>query len=129
MSDRWAKPSKQSRRSGTARSQDEESLLTRGLAVFIAVPLFEFSLYLGLVLLLVSPRLAAYTWVSLPWLFHVIYCIVVVLVAGRYGMHGITQLLGHLFFTHHEPVRNQGVTVGLWSVLGVATFVAYALRN
>lgn len=91
MSDRWTQPSRQSRRNGTAAKQDGESLLTRSLAVLIAVPLFEFSLYLGLALLLGSPRMAAYTWISLPWLFHVIYCAVVLLVAGSYGMHGITE--------------------------------------
>jgi hypothetical protein len=129
MSDRWAQPSRRSRRSGTAAKQDGESLLTRSLAVLIAVPLFEFSLYLGLALLLASPRMAAYTWISLPWLFHVVYCAVVLLVAGSYGMNGITELLGHLFLTHNEPVRNPQVTVGLWSVLGAATLVAYVLRN
>ena len=129
MTDKWAQPSRLSRRHRTAFSQEEESVLSRSLAVFIAVPLFEFSLYLGLVLLVVSPRLAAYIWTSLPWLFHVIYCAVVVLVASWYGMHGITQLLGHLFLTHHEAARDRRITVGLWSALGLVTLIAYILRE
>ncbi|MDH4482154.1 MAG: hypothetical protein QE279_05530 [Rhodoferax sp.] len=129
MSDAWAKPSNRSKRSASVRSEDGETSLTRSLAVFIAVPLFEFSLYLGLALLTFSPRVAAYTWISLPWLFHVVYCAVVLVVAGMYGMRGITQLLGHLFLTHHEPVRNRPLTIGFWCLLAAATLIAYTQRG
>jgi hypothetical protein len=88
--------------------------------------LFELSLYLGLALALGSGRVAAYTWLSLPWAFHLVYLGVVVAIAVTGGMSGITSLLGHLFLTHHESRRNMLVTLGAWGFLVAGTAIALA---
>lgn len=107
-------------------TKDTESLGTRLLAVFLCIPLFELSLYLGLVVALGSPRLAAYTWISFPFQLHLVLSGVALLVALVLGMSGITWLLGHLFLTHGESRRSLPVTAILWGVLAATTAVAMA---
>ncbi|MFT3665027.1 hypothetical protein [Piscinibacter sp.] len=107
-------------------SGNTENLATRALAVALCVPLFELSLYLGLALALGSGRVAAYTWLSLPWAFHLVYLGVVLAIAATGGMSGITSLLGHLFLTHHESRRNMLVTLGAWAFLVAGTAIALA---
>jgi hypothetical protein len=78
----------------------EEDWTTRLLAMVVAVPVFGLSLYLGLVTVVMSPRLAAYMLLQVPLYFHVTYFGVALFVGLWFGMNGITSLLGHLFGTH-----------------------------
>lgn len=130
MSASWKTPSaRRSRRSADGAADDEEDSATRLLAVVLAVPVFALSLYLGLITVTASPRLAAHIFLSLPLYFHFIYLGVAVAVAVRGGMTAITDLLGHLFFTHFESQRDRRKTLLLWGGLCLATVVAYALRQ
>jgi len=116
--------SRQKRAGSRFADEDGETFSSRLLAVFIAVPLFEFSLYLGMALLFGSPRIAMNAWLSLTTIFHAVYCLVVIGVAVYGGMGGLTRLLGHLFFTHDESERNTTVTCLIWGAIGFATALA-----
>jgi hypothetical protein len=110
-------------------SSDTETLATRVLAVVLCVPVFKLSLYLGLALALGSGRVAAYTWLSLPRAFHLLYLGVAVAIAVVGGMSGITSLLGHLFLTHHDSRRSILVTLGAWGFLAAGTAIALAANS
>lgn len=129
MNKEWNRPARLPRRSPARPPEEEEqeTWLSRGMAVLIAVPFFELSLYLGLSVLMLSPRWAAYAWMSLPGAFHMLYVALAVLVAAWHGMRGLTQLMGHLFLTHPPPVRNEITTVALWSALAGSALVAHLL--
>lgn len=97
---------------------------TRVMALLVAIPMFQFSLFLGLFLAFGSARAAAYTWIALPAAFHGVYMAIVVAVALIGGMSGITSLLGHLFLTHSGAQRNICITVGWWAFIVTGAAVA-----
>jgi hypothetical protein len=85
----WEQPSKRRRAAKVAAAElEREDWATRLLAIVLAVPVFELSLYLGLATLVVSPRMAAFIFINLPWGFHVAYVALAISVAARYGMSG-----------------------------------------
>lgn len=129
MANHWEAPSRTGRSGLLRRPQADESetLLTRLVAIVIAVPVFEFSLYAGLALLLTDAWAAALVWRSLPLVFHAVYCALAVGVAVVAGMGGLTNLLGHLFNTHFGGQANRRLTIGLWVGLAAVTGLAWWL--
>jgi hypothetical protein len=96
---------------------DSEGLGWRLVAALVAVPVFEASLFLGLYLIYPS-RGMAYLFMSIPLWVHAVYLGTAFVVGLLFGFKGITWLLGHLFFTHHEHEKSVGVTSALWAALG-----------
>jgi hypothetical protein len=96
---------------------DSEGLGWRLVAALVAVPIFEASLFLGLYLLYPS-RGMAYLFMSIPLWMHAVYLGAAFVVGLLFGFRGITWLLGHLFFTHHENEKSVGVTSASWAALG-----------
>jgi hypothetical protein len=125
MSDLWKQPSKRRSTRSSAITETGEDWATRLLATLVAVPVFALSLYLGLATILLSPRAAGYIYLSLPIGFHITYFALALIVALRYGMSGITKLLGHLFGTHFADERDRRITLVLWLGIAVATLIAY----
>lgn len=101
-------------------ADESEGLGWRLLAALVAVPVFEASLLLGMYLVYPS-RGMAYVFLSIPLWVHGVYLGAASLTGLLFGFKGITSLLGHLFFTHHENERNRLVTALLW---GGLAFVA-----
>jgi hypothetical protein len=132
MTSPWEQPSKRTRPRWKVASSIQESpedWSTRLLAITVAIPAFELALYLGLVTVVLSPRLAAYLLIRLPLYFHALYAGMAVLVGVRYGMSGLTKLLGHLFGTHLEGEKDRKITLSLWAGLAIATLLAYLLSS
>jgi hypothetical protein len=104
-------------------AEESEGLGWRLVAALVAVPIFEVSLFLGMYLIYPS-RGMAYFFLSIPLWVHGVYLGAASLVGLLFGFKGITSLLGHLFFTHHENERNRLLTALLWGGLLGLTFVA-----
>lgn len=102
---------------------DSEGLLWRLVAALVAVPIFEASLFLGMYLLFPS-RSMGYLFLMIPLWVHGVYLGVAVATGLLFGFGGITWLLGHLFFTHHENERSRLVTSVLWGALAGLAFTA-----
>ena len=104
-------------------SDESEGIVWRLVAALVAVPLFEVSLFLGMYLIYPS-RGVAYFFMAIPLWMHGVYAGTAALIGLLFGFNGITWLLGHLFFTHHENERNRLVTALLWGGLAGLAFVA-----
>jgi hypothetical protein len=129
MSDLWKQPSKRRSARSSVATGTGEDWSTRLLATLVAIPVFALSLYVCLATILLSPRAAGYIYLSLPIGFHLTYFALALIVALRYGMSGITKLLGHLFGTHFADERDRRITLVLWSCLAVATLIAYLISQ
>jgi hypothetical protein len=130
MPDNWKAPSRTGRPRFLRRREapdDSETLGTRLLAIVVAIPVFEFSLYAGLALICTDAWLGASVWSSLPSAFHAVYCGLALVVAGVAGLGGLTSLLGHLFNTHFAGEAKPRLTIGLWAGLALVTGLAYWL--
>lgn len=101
-----------------------ETIGTRVLALLVAIPIFQVSLFLGLFVAFGNTRAAAYTWIALPATFQVFYMAVVFAVALIGGMSGITSLLGHLFLTHPIGQRSIYITVAWWAFIAIGAAIA-----
>lgn len=95
----------------------------------LAVPVFGFSLYLGLAVLTMSPRLAVLIVLNLPGYFYLLYLGTALTVGLRFGLSGLTSLLGHLFGTHFSNEADRRITLVLWASLIGATLAAYAVSD
>ena len=102
---------------------DSEGLLWRLVAALVAVPIFEASLFLGMYLVYPS-RGVGYLFLMIPLWVHGVYVGAAVATGLLFGFGGITWLLGHLFFTHHENERSRPVTSLLWGTLAGLVFMA-----
>jgi hypothetical protein len=124
-------PGRRSRRSVDREGRDAstEDWATRGLAMVLAVPVFGFSLYLGLAVLTMSPRLAALIVLNLPGYFYLLYLGTALTVGLRFGLSGLTGLLGHFFGTHFSNEADRRITLVLWASLIAATLAAYAVSE
>ncbi len=101
---------------------DSEGVLWRLVAALVAVPIFEASL-LGMYLVFPS-RSMGYLFLMIPLWVHGVYLGAAVATGLLFGFGGITWLLGHLFFTHHENERQVWLTSALWGSLGGLVFLA-----
>ncbi|MFM6992336.1 MAG: hypothetical protein ACKOWD_13870 [Rhodoferax sp.] len=105
---------------------DKEHLGHHVLAALIAAPLFELALCL---LVAAWSTQAGGRWVwnpfRLPWQVHAIYCGAAFLVGLTHGFKGLEWTMGHLFRTHHENQRNDGITLAMWGALAVLLLLIY----
>lgn len=104
-------------------TEEGEGLLWRLVAAMVAVPIFEASLFLGMYLVYPS-RDIGYFFLMIPLWVHGVYVGAAVATGLLFGFGGITWLLGHLFFTHHENERNRLVTSILWGAFAGLVFMA-----
>lgn len=107
-------------------SDDDETLVSRLCAGFIAAPIFEVSLLAAVFLL--AGRWGARVFMSeVPAWTHVVYMGVAAVIGFTFGLRGLVWLLGHLFLTHKGSERNISVTAAVWLSYAAILFAAYAV--
>ena len=106
------------------RSDEPEGLVLRVIAGLIAIPLFEFALFLACYLA-VGRRTAASIFLALPMWLHAAYSSVALFIGLFFGFAGLTWLLGHLFMTHFPNDRNHRITAVIWLCIGALMLVGY----
>jgi hypothetical protein len=110
------------------QSDESEGLALRVTAGFIAIPLFEFALFLGCYLA-VGRRTAANIFLALPLWIHAAYSSVALLIGLFFGFAGLTWLLGHLFMTHFPKDANHKITAGIWLCIGALALIGYKIAD
>ncbi len=117
------------RRSREDEVDDLEATITdRLIAVILAIPAFELSLFL--VAYLAGRRTGIYILLDVPLWLHTIYIGAAIIVSVATGTRGMVWLLGHLFMTHFEQERDERMTLMLWVGLGCMAGITYlVLRN